>query len=112
MKACRMIKLSVMYPHTPGAGFDHAYYRDTHLPLLAERMGQHLLYYTIERGLSGVAPGSAPAYVALCHLYCDSVDALMAGTAPHAAEFSADVAHFTDIVSVQQISEVVVERSV
>ncbi|MDQ2823808.1 MAG: EthD family reductase [Pseudomonadota bacterium] len=107
-----MIKLSVMYPHTAGARFDHDYYRDVHLPMLQQRMGGHLLYYTIEKGLSGIPPGSAPPYVALCHLYCASPDALLAGVGPHAAEFAADVANFTDIVSVQQISEVVVERSV
>ena len=28
-----MIKVSVMYPNTPGARFDHAYYRDKHMPL-------------------------------------------------------------------------------
>ncbi len=26
-----MIKVSVMYPNTPGARFDHAYYRDKHM---------------------------------------------------------------------------------
>jgi uncharacterized protein (TIGR02118 family) len=106
-----MIKLSVMYPYSPAARFDHDYYRDVHLPMLADRMGAHLLYYSIEKGLGGIAPGSPPAYVALCHLYCASSEALMAGAGPHGAEFAADVANFTDIVSVQQISEVVVERS-
>lgn len=107
----RMIKLSVMYPYLPDARFDHDYYRDVHLPMLKKRMGEHLLYYTIEKGLGGVAPGTPPAYIALCHLYCASVETLMAGVGPHAAEFGADVVNFTDIVSVQQISEVVVERS-
>ena len=107
-----MIKLSVMYPFTDGAHFDHDYYRDVHLPMLKERMGEFLLYYTIEKGLGGVEPGTPPAYIALCHLYCESVEALMAGVGPHAAEFGADVANFTEIVSVQQVSEVVVERSV
>ena len=106
-----MIKLSVLYPHAPGFHFDHDYYRDVHLPMLKDRMGAHLLYYTIEKGLSGVEPGSAPAFVAMCHLYCDSVEALMAGVGPHAEEFGADVANFTNLVSVQQVSEVVVERS-
>jgi uncharacterized protein (TIGR02118 family) len=106
-----MIKLSVLYPHTPGYHFDHDYYRDVHLPMLQDRMGAHLLYYTIEKGLSGVEPGSAPAYVAMCHLVCASPEALTSGIGPHAAEFSADVANFTNIVSVQQISEVVVERN-
>jgi len=34
-----MIKVSVMYPNTPGSRFDHAYYRDKHMPLLKARMG-------------------------------------------------------------------------
>jgi hypothetical protein len=29
-----MIKVSVMYPNTPGARFAHAYYRDKHMPLI------------------------------------------------------------------------------
>ena len=34
-----MIKVSVMYPHTEGARFDHAYYRDKHMPLVKAKMG-------------------------------------------------------------------------
>lgn len=30
---------SVMYPNTPGARFDHAYYRDKHMPLVNEAAG-------------------------------------------------------------------------
>ena len=32
-----MIKVSVMYPNTPGARFDHEYYKDKHMPLLKAR---------------------------------------------------------------------------
>src|SRR5215467_11736108 len=35
----QMIKVSVMYPNSPGARFDHEYYRDKHMPLLKARMG-------------------------------------------------------------------------
>src|SRR6185369_11003445 len=44
-----MIKVSVMYPNTPGARFDHAYYRDKHMPLVKARMGDSCLYYTIDK---------------------------------------------------------------
>lgn len=30
-----MIKVSIMYPNTPGTRFDHGYYRDKHLPLIS-----------------------------------------------------------------------------
>ena len=106
-----MIKLSVMYPYSPDARFDHAYYRDKHMPMLKARMGEHCLYYTVEKGISGVTPGSTPAYLAMCHVYCDSVEAMMAGIGPHMEEIGADIANYTDLTPVQQISDVVVERS-
>ena len=53
-----MFKISVMYPNTPGARFDHAYYRDKHMPLVKARMGEHCLSYTVDKGLAGGAPGS------------------------------------------------------
>jgi uncharacterized protein (TIGR02118 family) len=102
-----MIKVSVMYPHAPGARFDHDYYRDMHMPLLKARMGESCRYYTIDRGLAGGAPSSTPAFVAMCHVYCDSVDAFQAGFGPHAAEIMADVLNYTDLQPLLQISEVV-----
>ena len=103
-----MIKVSVMYPNTPDARFDHAYYRDTHMPLLKARMGEHCQSYTIDRGLAGGTPGSAPTYVGMCHIFCDSVEAFQAGFGPHAAEIMGDIANYTDLAPVIQISEVVV----
>src|SRR3984893_12406945 len=48
-----MIKVSVMYPNTPGARFDHAYYRDKHMPLVKKRMGDSCKSYTVDKGLAG-----------------------------------------------------------
>jgi len=45
-----MIKVSVMYPNTPGARFDHEYYRDKHMPLVKTRMGDSCKYYTVDKG--------------------------------------------------------------
>ncbi|MET3181504.1 UNVERIFIED_ORG: uncharacterized protein (TIGR02118 family) [Variovorax guangxiensis] len=102
-----MIKFSVMYPHTPGARFDHDYYRDKHMPLLAARMGDACLSYTIDKGLGG-APGSAPTYVAMCHVFAESVESFQKAFGPHAKEIRDDVKNYTDIVPATQISEVVV----
>jgi uncharacterized protein (TIGR02118 family) len=103
-----MIKVSVMYPNTAGARFDHAYYRDTHMPLVKARMGDHCKSYTVDKGLAGGAPGSAPAYVAMCHIFCDSVDSFQAGFGPHMQEILADIPNYTDLAPVIQISDVVV----
>lgn len=105
-----MIKISVMYPHAPAARFDHAYYRDTHMPLVKRRMGESCRYYSIDQGLAGGAPETAPTYIGMSHIFCDSVKAFQNGFGPHTAELMADLPHFTDITPVIQISEVLVER--
>ncbi len=104
-----MIKVSVMYPNTPGARFDHTYYRDKHMPLVKSRMGDHCQYYTVDKGLAGGAPGTAATYVAMCHIFCESVDAFQAGFGPHTQEILGDIPNYTDLAPVIQISEVVVE---
>ena len=106
-----MIKVSVMYPNTPGARFDHDCYRDKHLPLIKKRMGAGLKYYTIDKGLSGGAPGAPATYVGMCHLLCDSVESYESSYRPHAEEILADIRNFTNQTPVVQISEVVVENS-
>lgn len=103
-----MIKVSVMYPATPGARFDHAYYRDRHMPLVKARMGAHCRSYTVDKGLAGGAPGQPLTYVAMCHIFCDSVEGFQAGFGPHAQEIMGDIPNYTDIAPVVQISEVVV----
>ena len=103
-----MIKVSVMYPNTAGARFDHVYYRDQHMPLVKRSMGDACLFYTVDKGLAGGAPGEPAPYVGMCHIYSDSVEAFQAGFGPHAKEILADIANYTDLTPVMQISEVVV----
>ena len=103
-----MFKVSVMYPHKEGARFDHAYYRDKHMPLVKARMGDSCKYYTVDKGIAGGAPGTPPTYVGMCHIFSESVEAFQAGFGPHAKEILADIANYTDLAPVMQISEVVV----
>jgi len=106
-----MIKVSIMYPHAPGARFDHDYYREQHLPLIQRRMGAALKYYTIDKGMTGAPPDGPAPYVAMCHLLCDSVETYQSAYGPHAKEIRADIPRFTDIAPIKQMSEVVVENS-
>lgn len=106
-----MIEVNVMYPHADGMRFDHAYYRDRHMPMVSARLGSALRYYTVEKGLAGGAPGAAPTYVAACSLVCDSLEAFQAAMQQHGAEIMADIPNYTDAQPVVQVSEVVVERS-
>lgn len=103
-----MVKVTVMYANTPGARFDHAYYRDKHMPLVKSRMGAACKYYTVDQGLAGGVPGAPAPYVAMCHIFCESVATFQAGFGPHAKEIMADIPNYTDRTPVIQISEVVV----
>ena len=100
-----MIKISVMYPHTPGGRFDIDYYCKVHMPLVKSRMGDYCRGYEVDTGLSGRAPDSTPTYVAVAHIYCDSMDDFRKGFGPHTAEFKDDLKNYTDIVATMQISE-------
>lgn len=92
-----MIRFSVLYPTTEGATFDHDYYRDTHVPLALRAWG--LQEAEIDRGIDG-------PYVAAVHMKFDSLDAMGEALAsPGTADVMADVANFTTITSVLQISE-------
>ena len=103
-----MIKVSVMYPNTPKARFNHQYYRDIHMPLVKARMGDYCKYYTVDKGLAGGAPGTPATYIGMCHIFSDSPEAFQAGFGPHAKEIMADIPNYTDLSPVIQISEVVV----
>ena len=103
-----MIKVSVMYPHTEGARFDHAYYAEKHMPMVKAKMGAACLSYPVDKGLAGGAPGAPPAYVGMCHIFCESVPAFQAAFGPHAKEIMADIPNYTTIAPVMQVSEVVV----
>jgi uncharacterized protein (TIGR02118 family) len=91
--------VSVLYPETEGATFDHDYYRDKHVPLAARTWSPAST--EIDRAVNG-------PYVAAVHFVFDSMDAMNAAMGgPGTAEIMADVANYTTITPVLQISEIV-----
>jgi uncharacterized protein (TIGR02118 family) len=93
------IKLSVFYPKSDGAKFDHDYYRDKHVPLAVETWGVDRV--EIEKGING--PNEAAV-----HFYFDSLDAMGAALGHEGTgAIMEDVANYTDITPTQQVSEVV-----
>lgn len=102
-----MIKVSVMYPNGPDARFDESYYRDRHMPMVKELMGEHCKSYAVDGAIDGVPAANAP-YIAIGHLFCDSVEAFQAGFGPHTKTIMADVPNYTNQTPVIQMSEVLV----
>lgn len=101
-----MIKVSVLYPYRPGARFDMSYYCEKHIPMVQQKLGGACQQVAAEYGIAGGAPGSPPAFIAMGHLYCESVEAFQAAFTPHAQEIMADIANYTDIEPAIQISDV------
>lgn len=60
----------------------------------------------VEAGLSGIEPGSSPSYVAMGHLYFDSVADFQSSFGANFAEIVADVPNYTSIQPILQISQV------
>jgi uncharacterized protein (TIGR02118 family) len=101
-----MIKVSVFYPHQPDAQFDMAYYCDQHMPMVRRLLGSAAKNIAVEQGLSGATPGSSPLYVALGHVYFESIPAFIEAWTPNAAEIIADIPNYTNLQPQLQISEV------
>ena len=94
-----MIRVSVFYPATEGATFDHDYYRDKHVPLCVRTWNPERA--EIDKGVDG-------PNVAAVHLTFESLDALQQAMASEGtAEILADVANYTTITPVLQTSEMV-----
>jgi uncharacterized protein (TIGR02118 family) len=101
-----MIKVSVFYPNEEGKKFDMEYYCSKHMPMVQEKCGPACKSMAVEQGLGGGEPGSRATYIAMGHLYFDSVEAFQNAFGPHAKEIMADIPNYTDIRPSIQISEV------
>ena len=96
-----MIKMSVLYPATEGAEFDHDYYVNKHVPLAIKTWGLPENTSMIEKGING-------PYVAAVHFVFEDMEKMGAALgAPGTADVTADVANYTTIQPVTQISEIV-----
>ena len=94
-----MIRMSVLYPVTEGATFDHDYYRDQHVPLAVSTWG--LDGAEIDKGIDG-------PYVAAVHFTFESLEAMgEAMSVEGTGDVMLDVANYTTIAPVMQTSEIV-----
>lgn len=101
-----MIKVSVLYPNSPGSRFDVTYYLTVHMPLAVKLLGSALKQAaTAEIGVGGAAPGDPAPYAAIAGFTCDSVEAFTQAFMPIASQLRTDISRYTDIEPVIQISD-------
>ena len=101
-----MVKVSVMYPAGAGAKFDMAYYLNSHMPMVREKLGASLKGMAVDEGLGGMPPGSPVTYLAIGHLLFESVEIFGAQFTTHSASILADIPNYTNTQPVIQISQV------
>ena len=101
-----MIKVSVFYPDREGSKFDMDYYCNSHIPMVREKLGPACKNVAVEHGIGGATPGSRPGFIAMGHLYFDSVEAFQKAFGPHADAIMGDIPNYTDIQPTIQFSEV------
>ena len=107
-----MVKISILYPNEKHARFDLTYYLTRHMPMSIERMSASKGFQgvSVERGLAGDAPGSDPTYIAMCHYLFASLEDFLAAFNRHAELLQDDMATYTDIKPVIQVSQVEIIR--
>jgi len=91
-----MLLITVMYPGAEGTRFDHAFYLETHMPLVRRLWGpMGLQHDQVLRGVAG-PDGAAPAYLVTTLMTFDSMDSFKAAADQHGAEIFADIPNFYD----------------
>jgi uncharacterized protein (TIGR02118 family) len=107
-----MTRISILYPSVAGSRFDFEYYAKTHMPMSIRLLSAHPGFrgVSVERGLGGAEPGSAPPYVAMCHFLFASIEDFMSAFGPNAAVLQGDMPNYTDIAPVIQFNEVLISQ--
>jgi uncharacterized protein (TIGR02118 family) len=101
-----MIRVSVLYPNSPGAKFDINYYLTKHMPMVKEKSGGACKSMAVEQGIAGGEPGAPATYIAMGHLTFDSVEAFQVVFAQHGQTFLADIPNYTNVQPLIQLSDV------
>ena len=101
-----MVKISVLYPATPGARFDVEYYVNIHMPMAARLLGPAIKAISVEIGLHGPGPEDSAPFAAICGFTCGTVQDFVQAFMPVAGQLQGDIPNYTDIQPVIQFSEI------
>ncbi len=85
-----MIAVTILYPRTDDSTFDMDYYTATHMPMLAEAVGDDCHGW----GAASIADGK---YAAMGWMSVTSQDAFNAAMAEHGAKIMGDVPNYTNV---------------
>ncbi len=99
------ISLQVAYPVSDASKFDHDYYLESHVPLIAKHMGLHIASQVVTKGVAGGGGAATPFHAIATFVFQDQagLDAALAAAGP----VLDDVPKFTDVQPQMMIGEVI-----
>jgi uncharacterized protein (TIGR02118 family) len=74
--------------------------------MVRKKLGTACKCVDAELGQSGILPGTQAPYLAMCHLYFESIEAFQTAFGLYAQAIMADMPNYTNIQPTIQISEV------
>jgi uncharacterized protein (TIGR02118 family) len=103
-----MYCLQVIYPNHVGSHFDLAYYVETHMALVQDRLGPRgMLRYELLSGVRRWDPDEPAPFTMICNMYFETREALESAFGSQGPELIADIAAYTDVKPSMQIARVV-----
>ncbi len=102
-----MVKVTLLYPGGEGKTFDMDYYKNKHMPMVAELMGDAMKKVTIDEGISGRTPEDPIPYMAIGYLWFDKLEDYQNAIGPAIGQILADIPNYTNVQPVLQISKVI-----
>ncbi len=101
-----MIRITVLYPNTPGSRFDLDYYVTKHCPMVLGLLGAACKGFGVDQGVAGVMPPGAPAFRVTAWFLFDSAETFQQAFGPAAGRITADIPNYTDLQPIIQMGEV------
>jgi uncharacterized protein (TIGR02118 family) len=99
-----VIRISAVYPNSPGSHFNGAYYQGSHTALAMKLLGPHgLQSVRVTLGVAGL-DGAPPAYWAIGEMVFSSREAFEKAVAESGAALFADTPNYTNASPVMQVS--------
>jgi uncharacterized protein (TIGR02118 family) len=105
-----MVKISILYPATPGSRFDFDYYLNVHMPMSIARLGESMMSVEVDRVVDPGPPWPSPTFAAICSFVCESKEVFEAAFLPHMAELQANAPNYTDVQQIVLISEIALDH--
>ncbi|MBB1284128.1 EthD family reductase [Flavisolibacter sp. BT320] len=101
-----LFKVAILYPNGDDKTFDMDYYEKKHMPMVAGFLGRNLVFYEIDKGISGRTPADKVPFVAVGYFYVRNVADYSKAVAQNREAIVGDFKNYTNIQPVVNISEI------